>query len=132
MADPDAHALISAARDLTRGTDERTAGFWPRASALLARQAIEMAMAQLWPLVAPGMGGVSTRCQLLCLGPLLGDEALGGRVSSTWSALSNACHVRLYELPPTASDLGAWLEVAWELAEAVERRRSRVGSGGRA
>jgi hypothetical protein len=118
---PGAHELLSAARDLIRVDDERTAGLWPRAAALLARQAIEMSMDRLWQRRAPGLGATSGRCQLLCLGEFLHDGELAGRVSATWAGLSRACHVRVYELAPTAVELDIWLGCAWELADAVAR-----------
>ncbi len=117
----DAHELVSAARDLIRIDDPRTAGLWPRAAALLARQSIEASMDSLWGLRAPGMRATSLRCQLLCLGDFLHDSALAGRVALTWSTLSRACHLRVYELPPALAELQVWLECAWELAEAVTR-----------
>ncbi len=112
----DAHDLVSAARDLIRIDDPRTAGLWPRAAALLARQSIECSMDALWTLRAPGMQATTLRCQLLCLGDFLQDPALAGRVGLTWSGLSRACHLRVYELPPSLEELQSWLECAWELS----------------
>jgi hypothetical protein len=122
----DAHALVSAARDLIRADDAMTAGLWPRAAALLARQGLELAMARLWEVTAPGLERTSTRCQLLCVGDMLNDRELGGRTTLTWHSLSNACHHRVYELPPTAGELNSALETVWDLAEAVERLRGRI------
>jgi hypothetical protein len=122
----DAHRLVSTARDLIRNEDKSTAGLWPRAAALLARQGLELAMARLWEVTAPGLERTSTRCQLLCVGDMLNDRELGGRAMLTWNSLSNACHHRVYELPPTASELNLALETVWDLAEAVERLRARI------
>ncbi len=122
----DAHALVSAARDLIRDDDATTAGLWPRAAALLARQGLEIAMARLWQVTAPGLERTTTRCQLLCLGGMLNDRALGGRAILTWHSLSNACHHSVYELPPTAGELNGALETVWDLAEAVERLRGKM------
>ena len=124
---PDAHALVSAARDLIRNDDAKTAGLWPRAAALLARQGLEIAMARLWQVTAPGLERTSTRCQLLCVGEMLNDRGLGGRATVTWYALSDACHHRVYALAPTAAELNAALETVWELADTVERLRRRAG-----
>jgi hypothetical protein len=124
----DAHALVSAARDLIKDDETATAGLWPRAAALLARQGLELAMFRLWQVTAPGLEWTSMRCQLLCVGDMLNDRELGGRASLTWNALSNACHHRVYELPPTASELNAALEVVWDLANAVEVLRGKAGA----
>jgi hypothetical protein len=122
----DAHALVSAARDLVKDDDASTAGLWPRAAALLARQGLELAMTRLWQVTAPGLERTSTRCQLLCVGDMLNDRKLGGRATLTWHSLTNACHHRVYELPPTAGELNDALETVWDLAEAVEQLRGRM------
>jgi len=122
----DAHRLVSAARDLIRDDDANTAGLWPRAAALLARQGLELAMVRLWEVTAPGLEWTSMRCQLLCVGDMLNDRELGGRATLTWNSLSNACHHRVYELPPTASELNMALEAVWDLAEAVEKLRGKI------
>src|SRR6204780_1689536 len=75
----DAHRLVSAARDLIRDNDATTAGLWPRAAALLARQGLELAMARLWEVTAPGLERTSTCRQLRCVGDMLNDRDLGGR-----------------------------------------------------
>lgn len=113
------HDLIAVARDLIRAEDPATAGLWPRAAAFLGRQGIEVAMTSLWTLRAPGLERESVRCQLLCLGPLLGDSELSGRVSAAWYGLSRACHHRVYALPPTAGELAGWLQAGSELADCV-------------
>lgn len=127
----DAHDLVRAARDLVRTDDPRTAGLWPRGAAILARQSIEASLGDLWTLRAPGMVRTTARCQLLCLGDFLHDRGLAGRVGATWSGLSRACHVRVYELAPSLEELQSWLECAWDLAEAVaaEGRRGRGPAG---
>ena len=42
-------------------------GTWPRASAILGRQALEIALDQLWARAAPGVETASARAQLACL-----------------------------------------------------------------
>ena len=125
-AEADAHSLVSAARDLIHIDDPRTAGLWPRAAALLGRQAIEAAMTDLWRLSAPGLEDTSAKCQLLCLSHFLGDPDLAGRVHATWHGLTRSCHIQVYELAPTAAELEGWLETAWALADHVHRIRDRV------
>jgi hypothetical protein len=125
----DAHSLLSTARDLIHIDDPETAGLWPRATALLGRQAIEAAMEALWKLSAPGLESASLKCQLLCLTHFLGDRDLAGRVHVTWEGLSRSCHIRTYELAPTADELQGWLETTWELAEAVASIGARKSTG---
>ena len=124
-AEADAHSLASAARDLIHIDDPQTAGLWPRAAALLGRQAIEAAMADLWRLSAPGLEDTSAKCQLLCLSHFLGEPDLAGRVHATWHGLTRSCHIQVYELAPTAAELEGWLEIVWALADVVATIRAR-------
>lgn len=111
--------LVDAARQLLTRPDAATSGIWPRATALLSRQAIEDALRDLWLVRAPGVEKCSTRAQLLCLPYYLGDSEIAECVSYAWAALSQACHQHPYELPPTASELTMWLEIVEEFKRAV-------------
>ncbi|MGH7748977.1 MAG: hypothetical protein ACREQ5_30065 [Candidatus Dormibacteria bacterium] len=124
MPEPDAHRLVSAARDLMRIESARNAGLGPRAAAVLGRQALELAMGRVWAVTAPGMERMTMRCQRLCLGALLNDPSLGRRVEWTWHVLSDACHHGAYDLPPSAHELLSALETIWMLADSAERLRS--------
>jgi hypothetical protein len=73
----DQSKLIRAARDLLERPDPMTAGIWPRASALLARQALESALDELWLRRAKGLELCSAKAQLLCLPAYLGDRVAG-------------------------------------------------------
>ncbi len=97
-------ALVDHARSVVaRGA----VGAWPRAAALLARQALEAAMDELWAARAPEVAQLSARAQLACLPEYLRDRALAGEVAFTWSVLSDACHAHAYEMGPTAEELEA-------------------------
>lgn len=127
--------VVSAARNLMERTDPATAGLWPRATALLARQALEASLDDFWRVRAPGMEHCSTRAQLLCLPfylqapkpsspqALRVDEALAERVSYAWAGLSRACHQHPYELSPTSSELLGWLGTVEQLVEHVKSGR---------
>ena len=117
--------LLAAASELIARADATTAGVWPRTSALLARQALEQAVAQLWE-ARPDTAGLASRpmrSQLTCL-PFYLDEEIAEQVAYTWAALSSACHYHPYELAPTAAELARWIaDVARLLA------RIAVGPG---
>ena len=115
----EAGAIVAAARLLLSRPDANTAGLWPRAAALLARQALEHALVDLWRHRAPGLEMCSGRAQLLCLGEYLRRGDLAERVSYAWSGLSQACHHHAYELPPIAVELAIWLETVEELVDAI-------------
>jgi hypothetical protein len=116
--------LLDLARGLLRRADPRTAGLWPRAAALLGRQALEAGLDAYWAGRGIALGDCATRSQLICLRSYLPDAPLAARVHHAWGALSDACHHHGYELAPTAGELGALLETVGELLEAVDDRRA--------
>lgn len=111
--------LLDMARGLLRRVDPSTAGLWPRASALLARQALEASVLGLWKRRTLDLQGCSMRAQLICLRTYLEDAELAARAGHAWSALSRACHHHPYELAPTAAELQGWFLVVGELIQRV-------------
>ena len=75
--------LLAAARRLIERPDAATAGVWPRAAALLARQALELSMSALWAASpqATGLSGSSMRSQMLYLTAYLGQDTATRAVS---------------------------------------------------
>jgi hypothetical protein len=125
---PDDGGDLTPARELLATVDQLldhasagTAGRWPRAAALLTRQALETALTFFWTKQAPGVEECDFRAQFLCLGRYLGDEALAQRAHVVWSGLSSACHHHVYELAPTREELQAWRETVMEVVERTER-----------
>jgi hypothetical protein len=120
--------LLTAAQGLMQRPDTLITGIWPRAAALLARQALETAMAGLWasqPQTAD-MSSCPMRSQLLCLTAYL-DPATARRAAYLFAALSHACHYHPYELAPTAAELTGWLDQAAELVTQLHTATARVG-----
>jgi hypothetical protein len=115
--------LLSEACRLVEHPDAETAGVWPRAAALLARQALEQAIAGLWAGQpgADGLSGTAMQSQLLCLAAFV-DEDVATRVAYLAAALSRACHYHPYELAPTASELTRWLSETAELVAVLRAR----------
>lgn len=120
--------ILETALRLLGEPDTHTAGLWPRAAAMLGRQALEAALAELWRSMAPGLEDSSFRTQLLCLPSFLsGTSGLPGSVSHTWGALSRACHYHPYELAPTRAELVGWLDTVRDLIAEIDtilRRRA--------
>jgi hypothetical protein len=112
--------LLEVADRLLRRADPATAGLWPRASALLALQALEASVRRLWERHTLEFQGCSMRTQLICLRSYLEDAPLAARTAHAWSALSRACHHHPYELAPTATELQSWYSVVKALIEKVE------------
>jgi hypothetical protein len=92
---------------------------WPRAAALLARQAIEVAMVEFWMVRAPGLEWCSTHAQLLCLPEYMRDREIAESASLAWNSLSRICHHHPYELLPTAMELRGLLDTARRFAGAL-------------
>ena len=115
-------AQLAAARWFLDHADAGPAGVWPRAAAVLARQALGSGFAALWSIRAPGLAQTTARCQLSCLPSVLRDDATAGEAAYTWSMLSRACHHRTYELAPTASELQARLGAVQRVLGVIERR----------
>ena len=102
--------LLAMARQLLGRASPETAGLWPRAAALLGRQALELSLDGYWAGRRIALESCPTLQQLICLREYLDDADLAGRVHHAWNALSRACHHHPYDLPPSAGELQAWLE----------------------
>lgn len=106
----DSQGLLAAAEDLMRHPAEPMVGLWPRASAFLARQALESVFSEVLAVRTPGIERASARAQLLCIQLLVGDKEAARRGILAWIGLSDACHHHPYELPSTALELAGWIE----------------------
>lgn len=115
--DGDPRELLELADVLLRRADPATVGLWPRASALLALQALDQALRGLWERRALDLEGCSMKTQLICLRSYLDDSRLAVRTSHASSALRRACHHHSYELAPTVGELRDWLSAVRELTE---------------
>lgn len=115
--------VLETAEGLLRRTDPATAGLWPRASALLALEALEECLARLWERRTLDLRCCSVPTQLICLRSYLDDARLAARAGHAWSALHRACHHHAYELAPTSGELESWFAVVRELARAAAAAR---------
>ena len=120
-----ARELLASGRSMIERPAGTISGVWPRAAALLIRQALEVALKTYWSAKAGGTEEVSMRAQLLCLEATLGDEQAARRAHGAWSALSRACHYHAYELAPTREELLGWCEDVAIVIDRTEREWSR-------
>ena len=113
--------LLAVAMRLMQRPDAATAGIWPRAAALLARQALEVAMAELWAATpqTTDLSGSSLRSQILCLTAYL-DADTAASAAYLIAALSHACHYHPYELAPTSAELTSWLDQAAQIVTQLQ------------
>lgn len=107
----DTRDVLQLARDLLSRADPATAGLWPRAAALLVRQALEESVDGYWTERQLPLGSLPTQAQLVCLRMMAPGDALPAQLHEAWGALSRACHHHPYELAPTVGELATWIEV---------------------
>ena len=110
--------MLYRAIDLLERPTSETAGLWPRATAVLARQALERALTDTLSAEVAGIQKAPVKAQLLCLRIFLEDTTTADEVNLAWWALSRACHHLSYELPPTAAELRALIDVVDRFVEA--------------
>jgi hypothetical protein len=103
--------ILERATDLLNHPTAETAGLWPRATAVLARQALEVGLHEALSAKILGIRNAPVRVQLLCLQSYLEDTKTAHEVNLAWWALSRACHHLSYELPPTAPELEGLIDV---------------------
>jgi hypothetical protein len=115
---PSAEILDRATGLLNHPTAE-TAGLWPRATAVLARQALEVGLHEALSARIPGIQHAPVRVQLLCLQSYLEDTETAHEVNLAWWALTQACHHGSYELAPTAPELEGLIDVVRRFVRTV-------------
>jgi hypothetical protein len=118
VSDVTTRELLYRAIDLLERPTSDTVGLWPRATAVLARQALERRVTDVLSAKVEGIQRAPVRAQLLCLRILMDNTAAADEVNVAWWALSRACHHLSYELPPTAAELRAWIDVVDRFVEA--------------
>jgi hypothetical protein len=118
VSDVTTRELLYRAIDLLERPSADTVGLWPRATAVLARQALERGLTDVLSAKVGGIQRASVRAQLLCLRIFLEDTATADEVNLAWWALTRACHHHSYELPPTAAELRALIDTVDRFVEA--------------
>jgi hypothetical protein len=101
--------------------DPRTSGAWPHAAAALIRQSLEQTLDTFWKRKSPGMLDTSQRDRWVCLPAYLGDKPEARDADFAWTALSNACHHRAYEVGLTQDELRAHLATARTFLRTIAR-----------
>jgi len=93
------------ARRMLDHAEATTIGVWPRASALLARHALEELLEEFWAVHSPPLASANKRAQMVALRgyPAMADSVAIVRVA--YAGLSSGCHHHPYELPPTRAEL---------------------------
>jgi hypothetical protein len=116
--------LLTEAQRMLDEATTATVAVWPRAVALLTRQALEDALRSYWAERAPGVERLTMRAQLTCLRAYMTSPELVRDVTFTWHALSRATHHHAYELDPTREELSS-------LVTTTRRLVASVGAGQR-
>jgi hypothetical protein len=111
--------LLAAAERLLDRPDAKHAAIWPRAAALLARQALEQGLDAYWRGKGLKLAELATKPQLICLQAYFEDADLAARTNDAWSNLTQACHHHPYELAPSTTEVQAWLTTVAETLQAA-------------
>lgn len=80
-------------------------GVAERAAALLARQALEMTIAELLKPFGLRATDVDFTSQLICLQGTMADKELARETAAIWATLSGVLHVNGLELSPTETEV---------------------------
>lgn len=115
--------LVAASRDLLAEPAALAGPAWSRAVALLARQALESALADHWARRAPGMEACNATAQLVALRFYVDDPQVAHAAHQAWCSLSEACHHHGYDLAPTAAELATWLDTVAMVVDRLARAR---------
>lgn len=111
-------ALLTAAQALLDEPTEATETVWPLGAAALIRQAVEASVDAYWQARLPDMRWATQRQQWLALPAYLGRRPELASAEWAWSALSEACHHRDYDVGLTVEELRGHLLAArafWRL-----------------
>lgn len=110
--------LLGVADQLVSRPHAATAGLWPRAAAVLGRQALESAIKEFWKQRSFQMEGCSWHAQLLCLREFA-PENLSREAIQAYHNLSRACHYLPYEIQPNKDELRDWLQSVRKVANGL-------------
>ena len=72
---------------------------------MLIRQSIESTLNAFWRIKAPAMLETSFTDRWACLPAFLGERPAARQADLAWSALSEACHHRAYDVGLTVEEL---------------------------
>lgn len=119
---------LEAAEGFLERPSAAMAGLWPRACAVLIRQALEGAVSEVLRVRLPGSQAANRRVQFLCLGRALGDRGRARELGYVWGRISEVLHQGAGGLPPSEVQLRGWLERARGLVVESSERHQSVSS----
>jgi hypothetical protein len=96
--------LVDHADEIVHRPGAPTTPLYPRAAALLARQALELRVRQEWDPAESALGKTSMANQFHALRQLR-SATVAATAYDTWAALSGACHQHPYDLTPTIAEI---------------------------
>ena len=111
--------MLAAAGALLDEPVEDTATVWPLGAAVLTRQAIETTVDIFWNTTEKSMREAPRKQQWLALPAYLGRAPELPAAEYAWSALSEACHHRDYDVGLTEAELRGHLVTARAFAVLV-------------
>lgn len=110
--------LVDEALDLLARPGAPVTSVYPRAAALLARQALEARLQREWRADEVSLAETSMANQFHALHQLR-DPEVAGEAHQAWAALSHACHHHPFDLSPSVSELQTLLGTVRSLIAAT-------------
>lgn len=105
----EASQVLAAARIVLENPKAGMDGTWPRAAALLARQALEGAVDARLVARIPDVAAESMRVRVACLAELVNEDE-AHEAAWLYARLSTACHHHPYEVAPACAELEEWID----------------------
>lgn len=102
---------LAVAEGLLEKSGEAMAGLWPRACAVLVRQALEGAVERVLRERVPGSQAARWRVKFLVLGRAIGDEGKARELGYVWGRCSEVLHRGGGGLGASEVQLRGWVEV---------------------
>jgi hypothetical protein len=109
--------LVAHADEISHRPGAPTTPLYPRAAALLARQALELRLREEWATAESSLGRTNMANQFHALRQLR-NAAVAATAYDTWAALSAACHQHPYDLTPTIAEIQGLVDAVRELISA--------------
>jgi len=110
-----AERLLAWARAVAAHPELGLQGTWPRAAALLGRQALEEGLDGFWMRQLPEMREATRATQLACFERFVRTGTSFSAYAPPGRRSSRACHHHPYALAPTAHELEHWFSSVDEL-----------------
>lgn len=118
-------ALLASAEAMLAGKSNLRQTSIERAAALLARQALEMRVAERLSPHGLDPATASFTAQLLCVQGTMSDKSIPRRAANLWASLSSMVHHVGYEISPNGEDIAGLVRRTIRVVEELSPNASK-------